>query len=82
MGKYERVSAGTVSISSSPSDLHTPPFFQSTRREIWSETTDNLSEDTPVLGRKEKSALPVGFEPTPLAIRASALPPCYGRARW
>ena len=31
--------------------------------------------------KKEKSALPVGFKPTPLAIRASALPPCYGRAR-
>ena len=30
-------------LSSSPSDLHTPPFFQSTRREIGSETTDNLS---------------------------------------
>ena len=35
-------------LSSSPSDLHTPPFFQSTRREIGSETTDNLSEDNPV----------------------------------
>ena len=35
-------------LSSSHSDLHTPPFFQSTRREIGSETTDNLSEDTPV----------------------------------
>ena len=30
--------------------------------------------------KKEKSAKPVGFEPTPLAFRASALPPCYGRA--
>ena len=35
-------------LSSSPSDLHIPPFFQSTRREIGSETTDNLSEDNPV----------------------------------
>ena len=30
-------------LSSSLSDLHTPPFFQSTRCEIGSETTDNLS---------------------------------------
>ena len=35
-------------LSSSPSDLCTPPFFQSTRSEIGSETTDNLSEDNPV----------------------------------
>ena len=35
-------------LSSSPSDLHTPPFFQSTRREIGSKTTDNLSEDNQV----------------------------------
>ena len=35
-------------LSSSPSDLHTPPFFQSTRREIGSETTDYLSEGNPV----------------------------------
>ena len=35
-------------LSSSPSDLRTPPFFQSTRREIGSETTDNLSENNPV----------------------------------
>ena len=28
-------------LSSSPSNLHNPPFFQSIRREIGSETTDN-----------------------------------------
>ena len=43
-------------LSSSPSDLHTPPFFQSTRREIGSETTDNLSEDNPVKNAYRASA--------------------------
>ena len=36
--------------------LHTPPFFQSTRREIGSETTDNLSEDNPVKNAYRASA--------------------------
>ena len=35
-------------LSSSPSDLHTPPFFQFTRGEIGSEIADDLSEDNPV----------------------------------
>ena len=43
-------------LSSSPSDLHTPPFFQSTRREIGSETTDNLSEDNPMMNAYRASA--------------------------
>ena len=43
-------------LSSSPSDLHTPPFFQSTRCEIGSETTDNLSEDNPVKNADRASA--------------------------
>ena len=43
-------------LSSSPSDLHTPPFFQSTRREIGSETMDNLSEDNPVKNAYRASA--------------------------
>ena len=43
-------------LSSSPSDLHTPPFFQSMRREIGSETADNLSEDNPVKNANRASA--------------------------
>ena len=43
-------------LSFSPSDLHTPPFFQSTRREIGSETTDNLSEDNPMKNAYRASA--------------------------
>ena len=42
-------------LSSSPSDLRTPPFFQSTRHEIGSETTDNLS-DNPVKNATHASA--------------------------
>ena len=39
--------------------IHNPiptPFFQSTRREIGSETTDNLSEDNPVKNAYRASA--------------------------
>ena len=41
-----------------PSDLHTPPFCQSTRRGIGSETTDNLYEDNPVRNAYCSSAYP------------------------